>query len=287
MTDHRDNTHRLLVTVATGLCLPVLVVVVWHIAASRDNSVVPAIGEVFDVLHDAFQEPPDLDSASLATGTIASILRVALGFSLAAVVAVPLGICIGRIRWLRDLTRPMISVLTVVSPVAWMPLAIIVFGIKTSIGTVIYGQDEAWRADILDQLVLAVIIVIASGAFFPIVLNTSAGVNNVRTSHEEAVRVLGGNNRQIFLEVVIPSALPSIATGLRIGAGVSWRIMVAAEFFPGTRSGLGHMILTAQGQFEYKYNFAAIIVIAALGLAIDGCFALFEYRASRWRREET
>jgi len=280
-----SNKIRVVVgTIAVGLILPLGLLLWWLAAATDDSAVIPTIAEVIDVLAHPFRDPPNLDSASLATGTIVSILRVLVGFAIAAILAVPLGVGIGRSTFLRDLTRPLVSFMTVVSPVAWLPLAIIAFGFA-SIGSVIYG-DDSWRADILDQLALAVILVITTGAFFPIVLNASAGARNVRAAHVEAVRVLGGSGRQVFLKVVLPSSMPSIATGLRIGGGVAWRVMVAAEFFPGTRSGLGHMILTAQQQTEYQYAVAAIIVIAAMGLAIDGLFALIEHRVSRWRREE-
>jgi NitT/TauT family transport system permease protein len=266
------------------MVIPVCLLLWWLAAALDQSAVIPSVGEVLDVFLHSFDEPVDLDSASLAAGALVSILRVATGFIIAILAAVPLGMVTGRVRWLRELLQPVISVMMVVSPVAWLPLAIIVFGFA-SVGSVLYGE-ESWRADILDQLTFAVVIIIATGAFFPIFINTAAGARDVRNAHVEAVLVLGGGRGDVLKKVILPSALPSIMTGLRVGGGVAWRVMVAAEFFPGTRSGLGHMILTAHSQTEYRYAFAAIIVIAATGLAIDAMLAVAEHRAGRWRRQE-
>ncbi len=279
----RSKTGPVLVRLAVSAILPACLLILWLVFGGK-STVVPAAGEVFDVLVHPFRKPPDLDSAPLAAGTAVSLLRVAFGFAAAVVPAVPAGILIGRSRRAGDLLRPVVSVMMVVSPVAWMPLAIIAFGFM-SVGTLVYGA-ESWRCDILDQLSLAVIVIIATGAFFPIAVNTSAGAAGVREAHVEAVKVLGGSRWDIFRTVTLPSSLPAIVTGLRIGGGVSWRVMVAAEFFPGTRSGLGHMILTAHSQGEYRYALAAILVIAAVGLAIDAGLAVAEHRAARWRRIE-
>ena len=263
--------------------IPVSLLIAWIFLGGR-YTVIPEICDVIDVIIHPFREPPDLDSAPLATGVIVSLLRVIIGFAIASVIAIPAGIGIGSSQLTKDLFRPIFSVMMVVSPIAWMPLAIIAFRFS-SVGTIFWGEEH-WRFDILDQLSIAVIVIIATGAFFPIVVNTSAGVSGVRKAHVESIRILGGSRWDIFCKVTVPSSLPSIMTGVRLGGGISWRVMVASEFFPGIRSGLGHMILTSQQQAEYRYTYAAIVVIAAIGLAIDLTLAMIEHRTNRWKRNE-
>jgi NitT/TauT family transport system permease protein len=280
--EQRVARGRVVRKAALGAIVPAAILVAWHLAS--DNPVVPSIGAVWGVIARPFRAPAMLDSGSLGMGTIVSVLRVLIGFALAAVTAVPIGLLIGRLRTARELLHPTLSAVMVISPVAWMPVAIVAFGFA-SVGTGLYGP-EAWRADILDQLTVAVLVVIWLGAFFPIALNTAAGARSVRQAHVEAVRVLGGGRWAVLRKVVLPSAAPSMVTDLRVGIGVAWRVMVAAEFFPGTRSGLGHMIITAMYQAEYRYLFAAILVIAAIGLILDGLLRLAEWRIGRWRRVE-
>ena len=145
---------------------------------------------------------------------------------------------------------------------------------------------HAWQHGTLDQLRLAIVAVIWLVAFFPIVLNTASGAQSVRDAHVEAVRVLGADRRQVLTKVILPSAAPWVATGLRVGGGIAWRVIVAAEMFPGTRGGLGYMIATAHEQASYEYAFAAIVTIGAIGLAIDGALKLVSARVGRWQPKE-
>jgi ABC-type nitrate/sulfonate/bicarbonate transport system permease component len=101
----------------------------------------------------------------------------------------------------------------------------------------------------------------------------------------EAAAVLGASRPQILRKVILPSALPSILTGLRVGGGIAWRVIIAAEIFPGTRGGLGYMIAASHETASYEYAFAAIIVIAAIGLSLDGLL-LLAVRRCRWQARE-
>jgi len=275
--------RRLIVRIALGALVPAALLLVWH-WGSAGSVVVPSIGSVLDVLAHPLRRPPDLDAPSLARCAGISLLRVLCGFALASLTAVPIGLLVGRSRAARDVLAPTISGAMVISPVAWIPVAIIVFGLSSP-ATVLYG-DESWRAYWLDELRLAILAVIWLGAFFPIVLNTAAGATRVRDAHVEAVRVLGAGRWQVLTKVVIPSAAPAIVTGLRVGAGIAWRVIIAAEIFPGTRGGLGYMITTAHQQATYRYAFASILAIGAIGLMLDGLLRLAENRVGRWQPRE-
>ncbi len=277
------RTKRLLIQIGLGAIVPVAILVVWHVA-SVGSVVVPSIGSVVEVLGHPFREPPNLDATSLADGAGVSILRVLCGFGLAALTAIPVGLLVGRCRTAMAALSPTIAAAMVISPIAWIPVAIIVFGLSSP-ATALYG-DRAWEFGVLDQLRFAIVAVIWLGAFFPIVLNTAAGARNVRESHIEAARVLGARRRQLLTKIIIPAAGPSIMTGLRVGGGIAWRVIIAAEIFPGTRGGLGYMITTAHEQASYEYAFASIIVIGLIGLVLDGVLRLAEARVARWRPKE-
>lgn len=229
-------TRVILRRAALGAVLPEALLVVWHLA-SRNSVVVPSILAVVDVLIHPLRPPPTLDSTSLADGACVSVLRVALGFGLACLSGIPVGVLVGRSRTAREMLSSTIAAAMVISPVAWIPIAILVFGLASP-ATLLAG-DEAWQYGLLDQLRWAIMAVIWIGAFFPIVLNTAGGVLGTRESHVEAARVLGASRRQVLWSVVLPSAAPSIMIGLRMGGGIAWRAIIAAEIFPGTRGGLG------------------------------------------------
>ena len=133
MTSVKGNLRRLLL----GAVLPAAILLIWHVA-SCGSVVVPSIASVVDVLAHPFREPPALDSPSLAFGAGVSLLRVACGFTLAAITAVPVGLLMGRRRTVRELLAPTMAAALAVSPIAWIPVTIIVFGLSSP-ATAIYG----------------------------------------------------------------------------------------------------------------------------------------------------
>jgi len=271
------------IRVALGAIVPAAVLVVWHFA-SVGSVVVPSIAAVLDVLAHPLREPPNLDATSLADGAVASIVRVALGFALAVATAVPVGLLMGRCRLVTDALAPVIAAAMVISPIAWMPVAIITFGLASP-ATVLHGE-AAWRHGLLDELRFAIVAVVWFGAFIPIVINTAAGAKGVRESHLEAARALGASRWQLLRKIILPGAGPAIMTGLRLGGGIAWRVIIVAEIFPGTRGGLGYMITTAHEQAAYEYAFASIAVICLIGLTLDGLLRLAEARVARWQPKE-
>lgn len=277
------KAKRLLLRLLLGAIVPVAILVVWHVA-SVGSVVVPSVGAVLEVLAHPLRDPPALDSTSLASGALISVLRVVCGFGLAAVTAIPIGLLVGRSRAAMDMLSPTMAAAMVISPIAWIPVAIIAFGLSSP-ATALYG-DEHWRFGLLDQLRFAIVAVIWLGAFFPIALNAAGGAKRVREAHIEAARVFGATGGQLLMKVILPSAAPAIMTGLRVGGGIAWRVIIAAEIFPGTRGGLGYMIATAHEQASYEYAFASIIVIGAIGLVLDGLLRLAEHRVGRWQPKE-
>jgi NitT/TauT family transport system permease protein len=275
--------HGYMAKIAWGALLPLLLLALWHCAAGR-SVLVPPIPAVLDVLRHPFREPASLDSIPLGHSVLISVIRVATGFGLAVLTGVPLGILVGRSRRANDIFSPTISAAMVISPIAWLPVTILVFGLSSP-ASALYG-DDAWRHGLLDQLRCAIVAVIWMGAFFPIVLNTADGARRVRHAHIEAARVLGATRLQVLSKVILPGAAPALFTGLRVAGGIAWRVIIAAEIFPGTRGGLGYMIATAHSQVAYEYAFAGILTIGAIGLVLDGFLRLLEKPFSHWQQRE-
>lgn len=267
-----------------ALALPGAVVLLWSIASRFSQTVIPTPGEVGDVLIHPFRQPPHLDSPSLAACALISLARVIAGYVLAALSAIPLGLLAGRFRAVRRIVMPTVEFVRPICPIAWLPLAIILFGFS-SIGSAIWGPD-AWRHEFLGQIQFAMAAIIWWGGFFPILLATVHGVEQVRGLYLEAAMMLGASRRHLFRHIILPSALPSIFTGLRVGLGIAWMVIVAAEIFPGARAGLGYMITTAHQVAQYEYAFACIVVIGALGLAMNGILGAISNRIGFWSARE-
>jgi NitT/TauT family transport system permease protein len=266
-----------------GALLPLSILLLWHLASLRENTLVPSIGEVVRVLLHPLEEPR-LDSRPLAHSVLVSALRVLAGFSAAVLFAVPVGIAVGRSKLCREIVSPLVEMTRPVCPVAWLPLLILVFG-NASAASFLYGED-AWRHDILAQVPWAMVVVIWWGAFFPIFINTVHGVMHVRTLFIEVARTNGASEAQIFRHIVLPASLPAIVAGLRIGMGTAWMVIVAAEFYPGTRSGLAYMITTADEVGRFEYVFACILMIGLLGLLTNAALQRLENRIGRWQARE-
>lgn len=191
-----------------------------------------------------------------------SLYRVLSGFSLALIVAIPLGIIMGWSKVLRELVTPLVEILRPIPPLAWIPLAIFWFGI---------GLKSA-------------VFIIFLGAFFPILLSTVSGVLSVDTLLIEAARTLGARRRDIYVKILVPGATPAIYTGARIGMGIAWMTLIAAEF-TGVKSGygLGYMIMVARDIQRPDHIVAGMIIIGVIGYTLDICLRGIEHTLLRWR----
>jgi ABC-type nitrate/sulfonate/bicarbonate transport system permease component len=193
---------------------------------------------------------------------IYSLLRVALGYFLAAATAIPFGVLMGMSKGLRTIVDPLVEIVRPIPPLAWIPIAILWLGI---------GMRSA-----------AFIIFI--GAFFPILLNTISGVLSVSRILVEVSRTLGARRRHILLKVIVPCATPSIFTGMRIGLGIGWMTLVAAEFTGVKRGyGLGYMIMTARDIQRPDLILAGMLFIGLIGLVIDFIIRKIESNILKWR----
>ena len=188
---------------------------------------------------------------------VASVFRVAWGFCLAAAVGIPLGIALGWYPRLRATLNPLVQSLRPISPIAWLPFAVIMFG------------GHALSSD------LSAIFLLFLSAFFPIVTASTSATASLDLKYIRSARNFGINGLDLFRRVILPAALPQILTGLRLALGISWVVVVAAEML-GVETGLGYQVMDSRNALRMDYVAAAMLVIAVIGLLLDTGMARLE-----------
>jgi ABC-type nitrate/sulfonate/bicarbonate transport system permease component len=192
--------------------------------------------------------------------TEASLARVVIGVSLSIVTAIPFGLLVGRYKLIDETTDWAIQIFRSFPPISLIPLAIMFFGI---------GDKPA-------------IILIWLSAFWPLAISTIFGVKNVERTLLKVARAAHANDWLVLTKILLPSAMPSILTGLRLAVGAGWLTVVTAEMMA-VRSGLGYMIMYAQTVFKPELILAGIFVIGMIGLVLDQCLRLLRRRLCRWQ----
>jgi NitT/TauT family transport system permease protein len=192
----------------------------------------------------------------------ASLMRVGTGFALAVCVAVPLGLWMGWVRGAYSTLNPIFQILRPISPIAWIPIAILWFGVGNA----------------------SPIYLIFISSVFPMIVQTTVGVHTIEKRYLRAAENFGVSRRTLFKQVVIPAVLPQVLVGMRIGLGVAWLVVVAAEMIA-LRSGLGYMIMDSRNAGNrYDLVIAGMIIIGLIGLSLDGLMRLLEgNKWVRWR----
>lgn len=179
-----------------------------------------------------------------------SLRRWVIGFAIAAVLGIGYGLIAGRLWWIEKATAKIPQTLLLIPGLAWIPVAILLFGI---------GEKPT-------------IFMIAVSAFAPVAINVLSGIKQVDIPLIRAAEMMGAGKNTLFFKVLIPAALPSVLSGLRIGLGTGWRVLVAAEMVVGTGTGLGYSINQARWTLDYTSSFACIAVICGIGLLFEHGF---------------
>jgi NitT/TauT family transport system permease protein len=190
---------------------------------------------------------------------LASTTRVLAGFAIGSAIAVVVGTLVGWSSAFHKLIDPSVNLIRPISVTAWIPLALIIFGI---------GDRPAIFLTVL-------------ATFFPVYINTFAGVRQAEEKLTRAAQMLGANSYQLLTRVVLPAALPSILTGMRVAAGIAWTTVVVAEML-GAKSGLGYVLIDAYNFFAFNYVIAAMFSIGFLGFATDRILLWIINRQLRW-----
>jgi NitT/TauT family transport system permease protein len=240
-----------------SICVLAAVVAIWWITVVLTESVI-------------FPTPWQVVTGTLELakdGTLwehigASLFRVGAGFGIAVLFAIPLGLWMGWVHGAFVTLNPLFQILRPISPIAWIPIAILWFGVGNA--SPIY------------------LIFIAS--VFPMIVQTTVGVHTIEKRFLRAAENFGVPRGKLFRRVVFPATLPQIIVGMRIGLGVAWLVVVAAEMIA-LRSGLGYMIIDSRNAGNrYDLVIAGMIIIGLIGLALDGIMRLLEgMKSVRWR----
>lgn len=233
--------------------LPVAIIIFWYIITGGLHLVKSyVLPSPVDVLYSTINI---LQSGKLLQNTIDTLFKVFSGLILASIVAIPLGILMGWYQTLEDLCSLIVSILRPIPPVAWIPFSILWFGIGT----------------------VPAVFIIFMGCVFPILVYTLDGVKRTDKVLIESAQTLGANDWNVLKRVILPSAVPYIVSGLKVGVGIALMCTISAEMI-GSSSGLGYMILTATNLFDTGTTVVGMLVIGLIGLALDYVFGLAQKR---------
>jgi nitrate/nitrite transport system permease protein len=232
-----------------------LVLLVWQIACSTPGASLPPPSLVWEQAGELIWNPffdYGNGDIGLAWRVLSSLLRVAVGFGIAAVVGVLLGAFVGQSVWATRGLDPIFQVLRTVPPLAWLPLSLAAF------------RDSHPSA----------IFVIFITSVWPVIINTAVGVRNIPADYRNVARVLRLNPIEFFFKIMVPAAAPYIFTGLRIGIGLSWLAIVAAEMLTGG-VGIGFFIWDAWNSSRLPDIIVALVYIGVVGFMLDRLVAAF------------
>ena len=249
----RASSATLTKIVPPTVVIMLLIAIWWLLVVRNDSAIFPTPWQVVTGAWDLARD------GTLWQHIGASLFRVGIGFGLAFLVAVPLGLWIGWVGGAYRTLNPIFQMLRPISPIAWIPIAILWFGVGD----------------------LSPIFLIFISSVFPMMVQTTAGVHTIERRYLRAAANFGVSRWVLFGRVVIPAVLPEIIVGMRIGIGVAWLVVVAAEMIA-LRSGLGYLIMDSRNAGNrYDLVIASMIMI---GLMLDGSTRLFErLKTVRWR----
>lgn len=241
------------------------VLAAWQLATMAvDSLFFPTPLEIFGQVYETWLSGPVSTlflTDAVAENVAPSLTRLLLGWVLAGVLGIGLGLAIGRIGWLAAVLDPIVQFVRAIPPPALLPLFLVLLGI-----------GDAMKVGL-----------IAVGVFPPILLNTIDGVRSVEPLHLETGRVYGVDRRRRLTHIILPAAMPKIFAGLRISLALAVILMVISELVAST-DGIGFELLQAQRSFRITDMWAHIVLLSVLGLLLNGALTLVERRALRWHR---
>jgi nitrate/nitrite transport system permease protein len=225
-----------------------MLLAIWALIAAQAQGL-PGPIKTFQSAVELFSHPFYVNGPNdqgIGWNILASLKRVALGFGLAALVGIPLGFMVGRFEFLNRMTAPVISLLRPVSPLAWLPIGLLVFKAANP----------------------AAIWVIFISAIWPMIINTAVGVSKVPQDYMNVAKVLNLSEWKIVTKILFPSALPYMMTGVRLSIGVAWLVIVAAEMLTGG-VGIGFWVWDEWNNLNVEHIIIAIFVVGIVGLLLE------------------
>jgi len=243
-----------------ALIIPVIILIVWSMLTSFNvipAYILPSPAEVWESFLSL------VGTNILIVDTMATLSRVITGLIIAAVIAIPLGIIIGWSKKAENLSDLTIQILRPIPPLAWIPFAMLWFGL---------GFQSA-------------VFIIFIGTFFPVLINTIDGVKRINKVFIESAYTLGASERQILSKIIMPASLPSVFTGLRVGIGIGLMCTVAAEMIA-VNSGLGYFIMQSMNLINTGDVIVGMLIIGIIGFLMDFSFKKAEHKYILWSGNE-
>ncbi|WP_340316084.1 nitrate ABC transporter permease [Rhizorhabdus argentea] len=254
-----DKLRGVALTILPTLLMLAALLMVWEIACSGEGATLPSPSKVWTESHDVIMHPlkgveldgfgikiQDGGDVGIAGHILTSLGRVAIGFSLSATFGIALGILIGQSKFAYRALDPLFQILRTVPPLAWLPISLAIF----------------------QQAQPSAIFLIFITAIWPVILNTAAGVQNIPATYRNVGRVLSLNPFEYFTKIMLPATVPHMFTGLRIGVGMSWLAIVAAEMVQGG-TGIGFFIWDSYNSSLLTDTIVALVWIGLIGFALD------------------
>jgi len=234
----------------------IVLLLLWEAAASLKLVNINVLPPPSNLLEESYLL---IKSGLLFSNLLGSLYRVTLGFSIAVCLGVLAGTLLGYFSTIGRVVAPILDIFRPIPPIAWIPLAILWFGLGNS----------------------SSIFIIALGAFFPIFVNTFAGVTSVSHYYLDTGRCFGASQSLIIYDIILPAALPQVLTGVRIGIGTAWTSVIASEMV-GTRDGLGYAIQLSRVMLDTEAVIVNMILIGIIGWLMNALILNLEKRVAYW-----
>ncbi len=248
LANGKSRLRALLLAILPPLLGMGFLVLVWQIVSANNSSFPSPLvtwNEAVHLFSDPFYQKGPNDQG-IGWSILASLKRVAVGFGLAAAVGIPTGFVIGRSTFMASMVNPIVSLLKPVSPLAWLPIGLLVF-------------KAAHPAAIWSIFICSI---------WPMIINTAAGVQRVPQDYMNVARVLNLSEWKIFTKILLPSVLPYMLTGVRLAIGTAWLVIVAAEMLTGG-VGIGFWVWDEWNNLNVPHIIIAIVVIGVVGLLLE------------------
>ena len=270
-TPMTDRLRSIALTVLPTILMLAALLMVWEIACSGEEASLPTPSEVWTESHEVIVHPfkgveldglgfkiQDGGDVGIAGHILTSLKRVSIGFSLSAIFGIGLGILIGQSKFAYRALDPLFQILRTVPPLAWLPISLAIF----------------------QQAQPSAIFLIFITAIWPVILNTAAGVQNIPETYRNVGRVLSLNPFEYFIKIMLPATVPHMFTGLRIGVGMSWLAIVAAEMVQGG-TGIGFFIWDSYNSSLLTDTIVALVWIGLIGFGLDRIVGWIGRRVAR------
>ena len=233
---------------------------IWEVVAIKGLLGMPRLEAVYNALIEIIREP--LAGKTLFGHVLASFSRVCSGFAIAVVIGIPTGLLMATNRYVNGIVKPIFDMLKPMPPIAWIPIAILWFGV---------GETSK-------------IFLIAIGTIIPCIINTYNGIRLVQPELYEVISVLGGNRRDMVLQVTFPAAFPAIFSGMQLAFSFAWACVVAAELVS-SRAGVGFLIILGMKTSDSALIIASMGVIAVIAWSLSMLLGKLENRICPWKKD--